>query len=354
MSCLCASYYTDEARHSRDIDKEIFRDGLRAMRQVKVLLLGAGETGKSTFAKQMRIIYGEDYDKHDLLEFRALIYTNVFKAIQVLVDAREKLDIPWGNRRNDSKAQTLLQWKIPRRVEQNVFLANADLLHRLWKDKGIQQAYSRRREYQLPDSTKYFMERLPIIREENYLPTKEDVLRSRKISRGIIEYHTEVSQIPFMFVDVGGQRHYRQKWILCFENVTTVLFFVSASEYDEVLAEDRQTNRLQESCDLFNDIVNSITFSSTHVILFFNKTDQMREKIQHSDITNYFPSFKGNPREETDVKIFLRTMFENIRMDNSKTLFHHFTTAIDTNNIKFVFEAVKQIILQSNLEHILL
>lgn len=190
---------------------------------------------------------------------------------------------------------------------------------------------------------------------QDYVPSKEDVLRSRKVSRGIMEYHTEVARVPFMFIDVGGQRHYRQKWILCFENVTTILFFVSASEYDEVLAEDRQTNRLQESLDLFNDVVNSNVFASTHLILFFNKMDQLREKIQHSDINNYFPSFKGNPRSEPDVKRFLHTMFESKRMDHSKTLFHHFTTAIDTSNMRFVFEAVKEIILQTNLEnHILL
>ena len=149
MSCLCASYYTPEARHSRDLDKEICVDRLRALRQVKILLLGAGETGKSTFAKQMRIIYGEDYDKKDLLEFRNVIYTNVFKAIQVLCDARGKLRIPWGNKSYDVKAQELLHWKIPHRVEPSVFVEKVDLLTKLWNDKGIQTAYSRKREFQL-------------------------------------------------------------------------------------------------------------------------------------------------------------------------------------------------------------
>lgn len=116
---------------------------------MKVLLLGAGETGKSTFAKQMRIIYGEDYDKNDLLEFRAVIYTNVFRAIQVLCDARKKMNIPWGNANYESSAEALLQWKIPRRVEQNVFIDKVKLLVKLWNDAGIQAAYSRKREYQL-------------------------------------------------------------------------------------------------------------------------------------------------------------------------------------------------------------
>ncbi len=153
MSCLCASYYTPEARHSRNLDKEIYLDSLRSLRQVKILLLGAGETGKSTFAKQMRIIYGEDYDKKDLLEFRDVIYTNVFRAIQVLCDARQKLRIPWGNESYEAKAQELLQWKIPRRVEQSVFVEKVELLNKLWNDSGIQTAYSRKREYQLVSLT---------------------------------------------------------------------------------------------------------------------------------------------------------------------------------------------------------
>lgn len=38
-------------------------------------------------------------------------------------------------------------------------------------------------------------------------------------------------------VDVGGQRSERRKWIHCFENVTSIMFLVALSEYDQVLAE---------------------------------------------------------------------------------------------------------------------
>lgn len=38
-------------------------------------------------------------------------------------------------------------------------------------------------------------------------------------------------------VDVGGQRSERRKWIHCFENVTSIIFLVALSEYDQVLVE---------------------------------------------------------------------------------------------------------------------
>lgn len=45
--------------------------------------------------------------------------------------------------------------------------------------------------------------------------------------------------------DVGGQRSERKKWIHCFENVTSIIFCVALSEYDQVLLEESsQVSRL--------------------------------------------------------------------------------------------------------------
>ena len=46
-------------------------------------------------------------------------------------------------------------------------------------------------------------------------------------------------------VDVGGQRSERRKWIHCFENVTSIMFLVALSEYDQFLVEsDREVKSL--------------------------------------------------------------------------------------------------------------
>ena len=51
--------------------------------QVKLLLLGAGESGKSTFLKQMRILHGEGYNQDALLTFRPVVYSNIVKGMKV-------------------------------------------------------------------------------------------------------------------------------------------------------------------------------------------------------------------------------------------------------------------------------
>lgn len=93
-------------------------------------------------------------------------------------------------------------------------------------------------------------------------------------------------------MDVGGQRTQRQKWFQCFDSVTSILFMASTSEYDQVLLEDRKTNRVQESRNIFQTIVNNIIFENISVILFLNKVDLLEQKVPVSNITHYFPEFK--------------------------------------------------------------
>ena len=189
---------------------------------------------------------------------------------------------------------------------------------------------------------------------QNYKPLRLDILHARKATKGIIEHSFDIKGIPFMFVDVGGQRSQRQKWFQCFDGITSILFLASSSEFDQVLMEDRKTNRLVESCDIFEIIINNKTFTKVSIILFLNKTDLLEEKIKHVSIKDTFPDYEGDPHNLTDVQNFMLGLFDDRRRERNKPLFHHFTTAIDTENIKFVFQAVKDTILQDNLKSLML
>lgn len=77
--CLLTSGEAEQQRKSKEIDKCLSREKTYVKRLVKILLLGAGESGKSTFLKQMRIIHGQDFDQRAREEFRPTIYSNVIK-----------------------------------------------------------------------------------------------------------------------------------------------------------------------------------------------------------------------------------------------------------------------------------
>lgn len=56
-------------------------------------------------------------------------------------------------------------------------------------------------------------------------------------------FYPHPHHVPIRMVDVGGQRSERRKWIHCFENVTSIMFLVALSEYDQVLVEsDNEVN----------------------------------------------------------------------------------------------------------------
>ena len=96
-------------------------------------------------------------------------------------------------------------------------------------------------------------------------------------------------------VDVGGQRSERKRWFECFDSVTSILFLVSSSEFDQVLMEDRQTNRLTESLNIFETIVNNRVFSNVSIILFLNKTDLLEKKYKKWASKTIFQILKGIP-----------------------------------------------------------
>ncbi|XP_066245825.1 guanine nucleotide-binding protein subunit alpha homolog [Euwallacea similis] len=359
--CLRFKFSPEEMEQrykSQQIDKMIEKDRQALKRQVKLLLLGAGESGKSTFLKQMRIIHGIKFENQQIQEYQQVIYQNVLKGMQVLVDAREKLAIPLEENNNLDVGKQLLQLKFNNSLTLNSkqFMQYAPWLSKLWNDSGIRRAYDRRREFQLSDSIEYFLNNLERISQPSYIPTHKDILHCRKATKGITEFQIPINNIPFLFVDVGGQRSQRQKWFQCFDCVTSIIFLVSSSEFDQVLLEDRKTNRLEEARDIFDAIVNNVIFSSVSIILFLNKYDLLKKKVKNpeTDIRWYFPQFKGNSHSMDDVQKFVLYLFTSVKRNPKKALYHHFTTAVDTENIKVVFYSVKDTILHRNLENLML
>lgn len=148
--------------------------------------------------------------------------------------------------------------------------------------------------------------------------------------------------------DVGGQRSERKKWRNCFSNATAIIFMVAISEYDQVLLEDSTANRMRESLALFSSIINYRPFTQTPIILFFNKIDIFEQKLAASPIEHYFPDYQGGPFYDAGCQYF-KELFLALDKSGTNRVYVHFTCATDTEQIKFVMEAVNDIFIQSNL-----
>ena len=65
-----------------------------------ITCLGTGESGKSTFIKQMRIIHGAGYTEEDRKGYTSQVHSNIFMAIKALVLAMNQLSIKYENSAN--------------------------------------------------------------------------------------------------------------------------------------------------------------------------------------------------------------------------------------------------------------
>ena len=201
--------------------------------------------------------------------------------------------------------------------------------------------------YHLTPLLSYF-DSIERIGAPNYLPTDQDVLRSRVKTTGITETHFQIGELKYKLFDVGGQRSERKKWIHCFENVTAIIFLVAISEYDQSLYEDESINRMQESLALFDSICNSRWFVRTSIILFLNKIDLFKSKVAHSPISDFFPDYAGAPSDVQAGCEYFSHRFQALNQNPQKQVYVHLTCATDTSQIKFVLSAVNDIIIQAS------
>ncbi|XP_045165802.1 guanine nucleotide-binding protein G(i) subunit alpha [Mercenaria mercenaria] len=349
MGCAVSSDDKAAQERSKQIEKQLRADGEKAAREVKLLLLGAGESGKSTIVKQMKIIHEKGYSQEECLQYKPVVYSNTIQSMIAIIRAMGQLKIDFGHpdRVDDSRQFFALAGNAD---EGDLSGELAAIMKRLWNDSGVAQCVGRSREYQLNDSAEYYLSALDRISLPNYIPTEQDVLRTRVKTTGIVETHFTFKDLHFKMFDVGGQRSERKKWIHCFEGVTAIIFIVAMSEYDLTLAEDQEMNRMMESMKLFDSICNNKWFTETSIILFLNKKDLFEEKIKKSALNVCFPEYTGSNTYE-EAAAYIQLQFENLnKKKDSKEVYTHFTCATDTNNVQFVFDAVTDVIIKNNLK----
>ncbi|KZP03100.1 G-alpha-domain-containing protein [Athelia psychrophila] len=205
------------------------------------------------------------------------------------------------------------------------------MIVQLWADLTMAKVMDHSSEFYLMDSAQYFFENAMRIGEPGYVPTESDVLRARQESTEITETRFNMGRLSIHMFDFGGQRLQRQKWIHCFHGVTSVIFCTALSEYDQVLFEHKKTNRMVESFELFESII-----------------DVFKAKLPRVPLEKYFPEYTAGP----DINKAAQYICWCFIQKNHKRLaiYPHLMQATDTTNVQLVFAAVKETILRNALK----
>jgi GTPase SAR1 family protein len=345
----CGSSMTPEEREakrrSRALERRMSLDNNVEEEKIKLLLLGAGESGKSTIFKQMRIMYGDKMGEKELKTFVSIVRSNCLSSMVLAVNSAPDIAAVVEDDVSADKIKGLDYTS-----EYTPEIASA--IKNLWADPGIKKVFENKAKFQLNDSAEYWFENLDRISAPDYVPSQQDVLRTRVRTSGIVENSYTIDGVPFVMYDVGGQRNERKKWIHCFDAVTAIIFVASISEYNQVLFEDHNTNRFVEALDLFEEIVNSKYFVETSMILFLNKRDLFAKKIAKTPIEScggFFSDCTAGNNYDNGVE-YLKNKFLDRNRNPLKEIYPHVTCATDTNNVAAVFNACKDIILKQNLK----
>ena len=331
------------SRKSQKFLRQISMDSNELNSTRKLLLLGAGESGKSTVFKQIRIINSAGYSESELKQFKWIIHRNVLDAIKILVEQVHARDIELAEANEDIADQVVL-WD-----SENLNPEMAESISRLWADPGVQQIFERRAEFQIGDNAHYFLADVRRIGAHDYTPTTADALSARVRTSGVVSKNFDIKGAPHAVYDVGGQRSERRNWLPLFDHVTAIVFVAAISEYDQVVAEDRSKNRMHEALDLFTQVVNSKHFGDAAVMIFLNKKDLFAEKIKRVDPGTWFPDYKGGCNYEAAEAYFKQEFHRRVE-DKHKKIYTYTTCATDTGNIKVVLDSVSDIYTSISME----
>lgn len=189
MGCCQSNESQDEKARNEEIENQLKRDKINMRNEVKMLLLGkkkkrnsgwpseveivrkfmqttfsffffffflpglgAGESGKSTVLKQMKLIHDGGYTQDEREAFKEIIFSNTIQSMRVILDAMLAMDVSLENEHRPFAAIIMEQ---PAQIERDFLPPDVtQAIRSLWKDPHLQSVFERSREYQLNDSAK--------------------------------------------------------------------------------------------------------------------------------------------------------------------------------------------------------
>jgi len=327
--------------------------------KITLLLLGAGDVGKSTFCKQLLLGNGDEVQLASLKrEYRSILASNSVNGIQKL-------------RKFIAQSETQSNFVYPAELaasiqvldkvgvipeENDTFLLTpqiADAITAVWSHNDVKQtmtALGQSLEHaHFPGGIigfHYCCENVQRFADPDFVPTNNDILVGKKRTIGVQEVNFVYQKVDFTIIDVGGQRNERKKWLNCFSTVEAVIFLAALNEYDQVLEEDPTTNRMVESLKLWKVLTNSAFFINTPFILFLNKSDLFQKKIEIVPLEDIFDEYSTfNPDDKMGGRFekgcaFIADQYK--QFSGTDSFVHHVTNATESTCCQKVFSTISE------------
>ncbi|CAL1709083.1 unnamed protein product [Somion occarium] len=210
--------------------------------------------------------------------------------------------------RDSFDSAELVDWEDPNDPGRIIHACSEDMI-KLWKDPTIQKIL-RLQQIRLEDMGGFFLDDLERVTSPRYIPTNDDILRARLKTLGVSEHR-------FKF------------------------------------KEDPTVNRLEDSVLLWKSIVSNKLLAATNIVLFLNKTDILKQKLQAGiKFADHLVSYGDRPNDFESTSYYLRKKFAQIQKDKSpqrRGFFCHMTTVTDPKATSMILIEVQDTVVRKNL-----
>lgn len=230
----------------------------------------------------------------------------------------------------------------------------------LWNDRLVREVL-RRRKIRLEESSGFFLNDLDRVTALTYTPNDDDVLRARLKTVGVSEYRCEMEAVAgresgteWRIVDVGGSRSQRATWVPFFDDVDAIIFLAPISSFDQVLAEDRSVNRLEDSVLLWKAVCSNKLLANVDLVLFLNKCDILDAKLTSGiRLSKYVRSYGDRPNDMETASKYFRSKFSAIHREYSplpRKFYGFCTTVTDTTTTAGILASVRDMVVRRHLK----
>jgi len=356
---LCASTNgvenanSDQKALNEKVHRELMHSRLADLYQFKCLVLGEGESGKSTVVKHSKLLYQHfKLDRDEACIIKDALLANVLDCVISVARASRSLNLPFPEEFHDFVHticdETLDKSQMGQPMYENIC--------KFIKCPHFKTVMEHRSEFWLLDNADYYLKNFERFYSPDFFPTDDDFLIARSKTTGIVETSFEVDNpapqhdydkhVKFLVVDVGGQRSERKKWMHIFDNVRAVLYVVNLAGYSMVLYEEESKNRMTEALELFEESANRY-FKDLNVFLILNKRDLFEKSLEKIPLSKCFPDYTGgnDVKESAD---FVASKFQAALPAGSPALRVLVVSAHSAQDVSEMFKNVSSSLIEIN------
>eukprot|EP01084_Bolivina_argentea_P171327 296825_1 len=356
LKCRCTNPTRQTEIQNRDINRELNINQTDHRITKRFLLIGPPNSGKNTFMKQLRIIHGKGYTNKDRNVFIKYIHRQIIEQMQNIIDEFTENERKTQLEMYDNRITGAISIIDEIKFDDNEELIWSDdivnAIEVLWNNQRIQSKAEMMNgyniEYRIYDSSIYFWNELPRIKQKDYIPTDKDIIMVKyglksgcmdTLNFYIRDTKFEITKLPSnMFIDCNSK-----KWLNYFSNMTAVIF-VANIDHPSI-------DSIESELDLFDNVCNSRWFRRQTCILFLNKKDILNKNIQKIPFDGGGLDEYIGPNEIYSIIPYIRNKFEERNnTPRSKQIYTHITVATDKTNVERVFGDIQHIVINTSLQ----